>query len=532
MTLKQLTKNLLASAVFSAVLLVGCSSSLNGDNADNDIDIVVSESDDINVAAFEPGDIAARAYEHFVELSKIPRVSGNMQGISDYLADFASNLGLEVTRDSALNVFIKKPGSPGRENEPAIILKAHMDMVGEKNSNVDHDFATDPIIPIIENDWITSSKKTTLGADNGGGLAVLLTVLETDNLSHPPIEAIITTDEETGMTGAAMFDITLLSGTRLINIDEEIDDTFTVSCAGGADVEILVSVDEIPIPNGFEAYELTVEGLTGGHSGVDIHLGLANANILIARLLQQLDEDEVEFYLTAINGGSARNAIPRECVAVVLFDPKYLESVAKIVENAETLFKSEFSSDPDLSVTLTQTQAPDTVLSTESALQVILTIFSVPNGVIAMSADIEGLVQTSNNLGVIETVGDTVIMSTFVRSSLSDDLTKTLDDLRTLSDADDREVTISNEVPPWAYKEDSPLRDSMVATYTDMHGREPNIAAIHAGLECAMFAGKMPDVDLISIGPNIQGGHSPDERMSLSSFNSFCEFLVRVLGDI
>ncbi|MCL2048378.1 MAG: aminoacyl-histidine dipeptidase [Defluviitaleaceae bacterium] len=486
--------------------------------------------EEIILTPLPENNVAESAFEHFKELSKIPRASGNMQAISDYLADFAVQQGLEVVQDTALNIFIKKAGTTGRENEPPVILQAHMDMVAQKNQDVEHDFSTDPIIAVMEGDWVTSSKKTTLGADNGVGLSIILAILEATDISHPPIEAVITTDEEVGMTGAAAFDVSLLTGTRFINLDMEEEGVLTVSCAGSADVELSAPVEYMPLPDGFASYAVEVKGLVGGHSGVDIHRGRANANVLMAQALNRIG---AEFYLSSIDGGTARNAIPRECTAVIAFNEDDFDTVNSAIKQAEAAFLTIFAEygEDSMSISLVPQDSGE-VMTAESTARVLNTIMQIPNGVIYMSADIAGLVQTSSNLGVITTSADTVSMSIYPRSSVPSELDATLEQMQATAALLGVQMDVGTQTPPWPYKQDSPLRVKMVAVHRAMYGWEPSVEAVHAGLECALFSGKMPNADFISIGPNIEAGHSPDERFSYSSYVRFCEFLVRVLYEL
>ena len=484
----------------------------------------------ITVCLFnDNGELADTAFAYFLEISKIPRGSGNEKAVSDYLKSFGEERGFETVQDDYLNILIKKPGSKGRENEPPVILQAHMDMVCEKNQGSEHDFLKDPIIPVTDGDWVKANG-TTLGADNGAGLAMILAVLDLKNISHPPIEAVITTEEETTSAGVIGFDASLLSGRRLINIDSEEEGIFTVSSAAGTVADITIPIKTEAVPAGFTSYKLTVKGLTGGHSGTDIHKNLANANILMGRLLKALNN----VYVSSINGGSARNAIPRECTAVISLND--LDLVKALVEKMELNFKSEFALDVNLTITLEETAHAADALSGDSLESVLDGILKMPNGALVMSPDIDGLVQTSNNLGVIVTNADekAIILMCFVRSSSLSDLKDIEDSIQSLAGSLGVGVKaeIENIAPAWPYKADSPLRDKMAEIFKEMYGEEPLIEAVHAGLECADFALKMPDCDIISIGPDISGAHSPDERLSLPSFYRTFDFLVRVLEQI
>ena len=474
-------------------------------------------------------------FEFFEAVSHIPRTSGNEQAISDYLAGFGRSLGLEVLQDDALNVFIRKNGTAGREHEPPVILQAHMDMVGEKNASSPHNFLTDPLKLIVQGDRVTADG-TTLGADNAAGIAYIMAVLASSDISHPPIEALITTDEESGMTGAVSFDVSLFNGRRFINLDSEDEGFFTVSSAASADVDITVPVETSNLPEGFVSYTLMVKGLTGGHSGSDIDKGLANANVLMGQLLQELGRADgasgASVAVSSIDGGSLRNAIPRESTAVISFAGQNEQIVRSIIAAAESAFKSAYPNDSNLSITLEQTDMASGVLSASSLQRVLDCIERTPNGVLSMSPDIEGLVQTSNNLGVITTSANTVTMLNFPRSSSVVEQVQTQDSLRLLAGSIGAEAVVYNENPAWPFMPDSPMRDTMTEVYTSLYGTEPIIEAVHAGLECSIFAEKMPDCEFISIGPDIRAAHSPDEWMSLSSFNRVYEYLVKVLEEL
>lgn len=502
---------LLMAILFSAGILTGCAGKASPSNGEG-------------LPSFD-SPVAQNAYEFFLEISKIPRGTHNEKEISDYLVSFATERNLTVVQDGNLNVFITKPGSEGRENEPAIALQAHMDMVCEKNSDVTHDFTKDPIIPIVDGDWVYANG-TTLGADDGSGLSIIMAILDSDGLSHPPLEVVITTDEEDGMSGADSFDITQLKSTRFINVDMEEEKVFTVSCAGSVYSNVLIPVTYTDAPSGFSAYTLSIKGLLGGHSGLDINKGYANANILMSKLLQTLG-DTVQ--LGSINGGSKRNAIPRECTAVILLDDKDYDAAVSVVADGEASYKSEYPEDKDLTITLEKTDAQTQVMNTDSYAAVLNAMNGLPNGVLAMSTDVEGLVQTSSNIGVITTEDSTVTIENFSRSSVESELQETVDSIKTLAEQLGAGLESEMTNAPWQYQENSPLRDKMAEVFRDFYGEEPSIEAIHAGLECGVFAAKMSDGDFISIGPDIVGAHSPSEKMSLSSYDRTCQYLVKIL---
>ena len=424
-------------------------------------------------------------------------------------------------------MLIRKPGSEGREGEPALILQNHIDMVCEKNAGTVHDFLTDPIVPVIEGDWIRA-QGTTLGADNGAGMGIAMAALASAAIPHPPIEAVFTTDEEVGMIGASSFDASLLRGRRLLNLDSGVDAVITVSCAASADVDISMPIEKSPPPEGFASYELAVKGLVGGHSGVDIHKGFANANILMARLLKELGGPD--FRLCRIDGGAQRNAIPRECTAVVACAGSVSGTAKEAAARLEAAFRAEFPNDPGLSVTLEPSGPAISVMTSGNLERITGFILGAPNGVLSMSANIDGLVQTSSNLGVVITGESDVKAQIFPRSSSSAEQAETIRKHLALADSLGIGAKASNEKPPWEYRENSPLRDKAVEVFRAVYCTEPVIQAIHAGLECGIFVEKIQDADAIAVGPVILGAHSPDEKMSLSSFNKLCEAVMRLLG--
>jgi len=475
---------------------------------------------------------ALTAYEYFTELSRIPRCSGNERAINEYLAEFGRKHGLETSpADAKLNLLIKKGGSVGRENEPAVVLQAHIDMVCVKNDGVNHDFTKDPIIPLISGDgWVTASKQTTLGADDGIGVAYIMAILAAKNLSHPPIEALFTTGEEVGMTGAANFNPALLSGTRFINLDSEWEGILLVSGAAGARVNISVPVAYETPASSLSAYTLTVKGLAGGHSGVDINKGFANANLLTAEILDSIKTD---IRVSEINGGEKANAIPFLNTALLLFDESGVSGIQSAIARREAAFRAKYPAETNLSVTLEKNGAtPNRVMNTQSLNNVLEIIAQTPNGVIAMDPYLDGLVQTSNNLGMVVTNGETVTLSSFARSSRADEQAATIDSLKSLADKYGAPSEVKDSSPPWSYNPNSQLRVSMVETFTAMYGYEPRVEGVHGGLECGLFFDKRPDIDYISIGPDIEYPHSYNERMRKASAESVFAYLVKVLENL
>ena len=481
-------------------------------------------SDANNTQPSLENEIAKYAYGFFCEILKIPHESGHEKALSDYLMTFAEKHGLYAGRDKHLNVFIRKPGSKGREKEPHVILQTHMDMVCEKNEAVKHNFLTDPIAITVKDDWVKAAG-TTLGADAAGGLSLIMAVLALNNISHPPIEALITTEEETTMGGAYGFDTSLLSGKRFINLDSETEGVLTVSSASASDIYISIPVDYQMVPTGFAAYKMMVSGLTGGHSGIDINKSHANANVLAARLLSRLEKVR----LASIDGGSKKNAIPRECTAIIFLDESGFPQIKNVVNQMEMDLKAEYQIDVNLTITLEKTESPKRVMNFDSQQMVISGILLAPNGVQSMSPHIAGLVQTSNNIGVVKTVDETVMLTAFFRSADIAGWDHGIKKMKRLMEALGAKVEISDQTPPWEYNENSPLRDTMTAVFKEYYGKDPQIAAVHAGLECAVFAQSIQKCDFISIGMDIVGAHSPDEKMSISSFDRTAGYLARVL---
>jgi len=470
--------------------------------------------------------ITQEAYGYLCELLRIPHGSGNEKAISDHLVAFAKKQGLEVIQDQALNVMIRKPGTAGRENEQPVILQAHMDMVCEKNEDVVHDFFVDPIIPVVDGDWV-KAKGTTLGADDASGVSIIMAILAADNLSHPPIEAVLTTSEETDMGGAFYFDTTLLEGKRLINLDSDQEGTLTVSCVSSSTVNMFVPVEFGAVPDGLSTYILVVKGLMGGHSGTDIDKNRANANVLAARLLVAIDSGSL--HVTSIHGGSSKNAIPRECKVVLSFAENDFETIKTKLTHAEVEFREEYINETDLTVILEECEPAEKALNDSTLKKIIAGILFTPNGVLSMSSDYEGLVQTSNSLGIIDTGEEWVTLTSYLRSSLQSERELVLGKMNSLADVIGARVFATEQSPTWSYKADSALRDIMIALYEDLYGKAPFISSVHAGLECSIFAERISDVDIVSIGVTIQGAHSPDEQMSLSSFDRTCNFLVMLL---
>ncbi|MEY8762333.1 MULTISPECIES: aminoacyl-histidine dipeptidase [Clostridium] len=475
----------------------------------------------------------AEVFKYFEKISSIPRGSGNEKGISDYLVSFAKKHGLDVIQDDALNVVIKAPGSKGYENSPGIVIQGHMDMVCEKKPGTEHDFMVDPIELKVVDDMLYASG-TTLGADDGIAVAMGLAVLASENISHPPIELVVTTSEETGMNGALALDPKNVSGRTLINIDSEEEGKLLVSCAGGCSARISFPITWKNLDGDFETYVIGIEGLRGGHSGSEIHKGRANSNKLLARLLRNL-RPQIDFSLSSIEGGSKQNAIARQAQAVVCVNKKDGSLLKNRVSSLEKIFKDEFkTADPDLKVVLKAAKEnAQKVMPVETAENIVNFLYLIPNGVQSMSMDIEGLVESSLNLGIVQTKEDTVEIISSIRSSLGSIKRNIFDIISAAADLTGGKVTGEASYPEWKYNPDSKIREVFIDVYERLFGKKPLVTAIHAGLECALFEEKFNgQLDMISLGPTMFGVHTADEHLSISSTQRTWKYLVEVLKSL
>jgi len=465
---------------------------------------------------------------HFFEaLTKIPRCSGSEKPVSDYLVTFAEERGLEVFQDEALNVVIKKPGSAGFEQSPAVIIQGHMDMVCEKSKDSNHDFAKDPIPLVVDGDLIRTDG-TTLGADNGIAVAYGLALLDSSDIPHPPIELLVTTSEETGMHGAHALKPDHLTGQTLLNIDAEDEGVLFVSCAGG--VDLVCEFDTRWEDATGDALRIEVTGLKGGHSGLEIVRQRANAIKVLGRALESAGAAG-EFHLAEVSGGSKSNAIAREAHAIVTADAAVLEGIAAIVAQLDANVKAEFASaDPDIEVTTTSVDKATRQLDGETTDKLIDFLAIAPHGVQSMSLDLTDLVESSLNLGVLAHAGESIKLTVSIRSSVDsirEDITRRVETLARLVGAT---TTRTGEYPGWTYEPDSKIRDLCVSVYKEVTGTDAQIQAIHAGLECGLLKKKLPQTDMISFGPNLRNVHTPDEQLSISSVANTWKFLVAILA--
>lgn len=470
-------------------------------------------------------------FKNFEKISKIPRCSGNEKAISDFLVQFADELDLEVIQEDSLNVVIKKPASKGYEDAKKVILQGHMDMVCTKVEDIDFDFINDPLELLREGDLIRANG-TTLGADNGIAVAMIMSILEDDTLNHPEITALITTEEETGMDGVLNLDPKNISGDILINLDSEDEGVALSSCAGGVKNVVELPIEWKEAKSDKTPLNIAIKGLLGGHSGIEIDRNRANAIKLLGRLLEKL-EKEVEIDISQVSGGEKMNAIAKMAEVTLLVKKEDEEKLRKIVKTQEEIFKNEFIiSDPDIFIEINKTTNSEKVFSKETKDSLISILRLIPNGVETMSASIEGLVESSNNIGVLEIEDGKIIFSNAIRSSvksLKDELNSRIEILCKLTGAT---MNLIADYPEWQYKVESPIRDLMSYVFKEKFDKELKVDAIHAGLECGFLKEKLGDIDMISIGPDIRDVHTPNENLSISSTERVYEFLAEVLSKI
>ena len=462
-------------------------------------------------------------WNNFENLNAVPRPSKKEERVVEFIKNFGLNLGLSTYVDSCGNVIIKKPASTGSENQKTVIIQSHLDMVHQKNTDTEFNFLTQGIQSYIDGDWVTA-KGTTLGADNGMGVATIMTLLASNTIQHPAIEALFTIDEETGMTGAFELEKGILDGQILLNLDTEDDDEFSIGCAGGIDTNSSKIYTQEKISNGF-GFEIKVKGLKGGHSGMDIHLERGNANKIMNRILALALNYDLK--ISQIDGGSLRNAIPRESVAEIVVDSKdflnHLDSLAAEIKNE--FFKSE----PDLIIEVNNIDSITHGLSLIDSGEVVNAVYSVFNGVYKMSQSIDGLVETSSSLARVILKDGSFITQSLQRSSTESsklDISKTIGASFLNIGA---EVEHSGSYPGWAPNTDSEILDIMVSLYKKMFNSDPKVQACHAGLECGILNERYPGLDMISFGPTIKNPHSPDEKVHIASVQKFWNLFVEVL---
>jgi len=469
-------------------------------------------------------------WNHFADLNAVPRASKKEEQVIEFAKKFGKSLGLETVVDAIGNVVIKKSATKGMENRQTVIMQSHLDMVHQKNSDTNFDFATEGIRMLIKEDWVKADG-TTLGADNGIGVAAIMAVLSSKDIPHPAIEALFTIDEETGMTGAKELDKTILSGEIMLNLDTEDDNELCIGCAGGLDTNTKMRYEQkAPEKNAF-AYKISVTGLKGGHSGMDIHKGRGNANKLMNRLLYKTSYP-FGMNVASIDGGSLRNAIPRESFSIITVEKAKNEAFKAEFGRRKAIVLKEFATvEPELSIEIETTDLPQKVSFAADQERLFSAIYAIPNGVFRMSPDIADLVETSNNLARVIVKDGVFITQSLQRSSTESGKENIANQVRSSFEMIGATVETSGDYPGWAPNAQSPVLKEMEKLYREMFQEEPHVAACHAGLECGIIMNRYPGLDAISFGPNIRHAHSPDETVSVSSVQKFWGFLKATLAN-
>lgn len=470
----------------------------------------------------------ASVWNHFADLNAVPRPSKKEEKVIQFMMDFGKKLGLETEKDEAGNVLIRKPASPGMEDRRVTVMQSHLDMVCQQNAGTNHDFENEGIDMYVDGDWV-KARDTTLGADNGMGVASIMAVLASDDIAHPPIEAIFTIDEETGMTGAQELRQNWLKGDLLLNLDTEDDDELTIGCAGGIDITGSGKLtSESPI-NGTVGRKISVRGLSGGHSGMDIIKGLGNANKIMNRILVRLNE-VADVRVSTIDGGSLRNAIPRESFAEVSIIATDEEVIGNAFKSVVSEIVSEYATtDSNLDIQWEEGDLPSSVLTKNDQESLFAAIYTIHSGIHRMSPDIDDLVQTSNNLARVSLKDGVVEILCLTRSAVDTEKMDMAAAIRSAMKISGLKVEFSGSYPGWTPDRTSSILKTMEDLYKEMFNEDPNVLACHAGLECGLLGDRYPGMEMISFGPNIRGAHSPDEKVQISSVQKYWKFLLETL---
>lgn len=468
-------------------------------------------------------------WENFVALNAIPRPSKKEEKVRQFMMDFGKKLGLETFEDKIGNVIIKKPATKGMENKQTVALQAHLDMVPQKNKDVEHDFEKEGINMLIDGGWVTADG-TTLGADNGIGVAAIMGILASKDIPHPDLEALFTIDEETGMTGAQYLQDGILDAKIMLNLDTEEDDEIDIGCAGGIDVTAKGHYNEIKPVQG-EAIQIKVKGLTGGHSGMDIHLYRGNANKILNRLLYKGLEKKMQ--IAEIHGGGLRNAIPREAEAIVVlpFDKKN-EILKELKDLSDVIKIEQKKQDPNLNFEFTPVNLPEKVMDEKDQESFVKTLYAAHNGVYRMSPDMDDLVETSNNVASVKVEKGTIQIDNLTRSSVESTKEDLVNALKSTFELGGLTVELTGSYPGWKPEPDAQILNIMTRLYQKMYNEKPKVLACHAGLECGIIKSHYPDMEMISFGPTLQGAHSPDERVNIQSVEKFWNYLKETLKNI
>lgn len=470
-------------------------------------------------------------WENFYALTQIPRPSAHADNALNYIKEYAQKLGYESFRDECGNTIIRIPATKGMENRKGVIMQGHADMVPQKNANKQHNFQTDPIQTIIDNEWVRADG-TTLGADNGMGVAAAMAIMTDKEAQHGPLEILVTIDEETSMLGASQLKSGILKGDILLNLDSETEGEVYIGCAGGLDLNAKFRYAEVETAEEDIAIKVKISGLHGGHSGMDIGLGRANANKLLFRFLKYAAAN-YEAMLAEVHGGNMRNAIPREAYAILTIDSEDKEDFIEAVEEFEDMFRDEYSAtEQTLSFTAEVVEKPQTVMDEMSADDLINAIHGCPNGVMRMSDEMKNLVETSSNLAIVDSNNGIIDVKILIRSSVDtakDDVASSIESIMRLAGA---EVEMSGDYPGWKPNPQSEILHIVTTTYENLFGQQPTIRAVHAGLECGIMAGTYPNWDMVSFGPTIEHPHSPSERVNIASVEKFYALLKNILKNI
>lgn len=469
-------------------------------------------------------------WKHFEEITKHPRPSKNEKKVVEYVLSVVKNLGLEYKQDSFGNILVKKPATKGKENLKTVCLQGHLDMVCEKNRDVQHDFDKDPIQIYVDGDWV-KAKGTTLGADNGIGVAAALAIMESNDIEHGPLEFLFTLDEETGLTGATNLSQDFLNADILLNLDSEEEGSFYIGCSGGKDTEGRFTYIKDKVPSQSLAYKISVTGLKGGHSGLDIHLGRGNAIKILTRLLWNL-QNNLDLRISRIEGGSKRNAIPREAFAEVVISNSKEKEFTDYVNKFTEIVKFELGTvEPNLKISFDKINLPEFVIDKPTQFRLLNTLYALPHGVMKMNADLPDLVETSTNLATIN-FNDEIVIGTSQRSSVETEKEDIVSVNRAIFLLANAQVKHGDGYPGWKPDINSEILKEMKKVYYNLYNKEPEVKAIHAGLECGIIKEKYPSMDMISFGPTILGAHSPDERVQISTVEKFYNLLLETLKNI
>lgn len=470
-------------------------------------------------------------WKHFADLNAVPRASKKEERVIEFIKAFGYSLGLDTFEDEIRNVIIRKPATPGMESRTPVVLQSHLDMVHQKNNDTVFDFDTQGINMFVEGDWV-KARGTTLGADNGIGVAAIMAILESKDIPHPAIDALFTIDEETGMTGALGLKGGILKGKILLNLDTENDSEIDIGCAGGIDVTATRNYTEEKTPDGFEGLTIKVGGLNGGHSGMDIHKGLGNANKIMNRIIYVLNQCG-DVRIAELQGGSLRNAIPRESAAILALPAGDRKKVEEMLTRTTAEIKAEFKTmEPGLDISWSVAGVPDMVMLRKPQDELIRMLYGAHNGVFRMSADIKDLVETSNNVAKVTVAKGEIMVACLTRSSVESSKMDLAQALKCVFEAGGCSVTFSGSYPGWTPNVNSPILKVMTGLYEKMFGHAPEVVACHAGLECGILGSNYPGMDMISFGPTILGAHSPDERVCISSVQKFWKYLQEILREI